>query len=76
LPRRHHGSLRKQLNALASLIQIIEINAGGIGLDTAELPRKIKAARYVAAHPGEVCPAKWKEGDKTLKPSPDLVGKI
>ncbi len=57
-------------------IQIIEINAGGIGRDAAELLRKIKAAQYVAAHPGEVCPAKWKEGDATLAPSLDLVGKI
>ncbi len=57
-------------------IQIIEINAGGIGRDAAELLRKVKAAQYVAAHPGEVCPAKWKEGDKTLAPSLDLVGKI
>ena len=38
--------------------------------------RKVKAAQYVAAHPGEVCPAKWKEGEKTLAPSLDLVGKI
>jgi peroxiredoxin (alkyl hydroperoxide reductase subunit C) len=30
----------------------------------------------VAAHPGEVCPAKWSEGALTLKPSLDLVGKI
>jgi peroxiredoxin (alkyl hydroperoxide reductase subunit C) len=30
----------------------------------------------VAAHPGEVCPAKWKEGAKTLAPSLELVGKI
>jgi len=57
-------------------IQIVEINAGGIGRDAAELLRKIKAAQYVASHPGEVCPAKWKEGDKTLSPSLDLVGKI
>jgi len=57
-------------------IQIIEVNAGGIGRDASELLRKIKAAQYVAAHPGEVCPAKWKEGDKTLAPSLDLVGKI
>ena len=57
-------------------IQIIEINAGGIGRDASELLRKLKAAQYVAAHPGEVCPAKWKEGDKTLAPSLDLVGKI
>ena len=57
-------------------IQIIEITAGGIGRDAAELLRKLKAAQYVAAHPGEVCPAKWKEGEKTLAPSLDLVGKI
>lgn len=57
-------------------IQIIEINAGDIGRNASELIRKIKAAQYVAMHPGEVCPAKWKEGDKTLAPSLDLVGKI
>lgn len=57
-------------------IQIIEINAGGIGRDAAELVRKIKAAQYIAAHPGEVCPAKWQEGEQTLAPSLDLVGKI
>ena len=57
-------------------IQIIEINAGGIGRNAAELLRKLKAAQYVAAHPGEVCPAKWKEGEATLAPSLDLVGKI
>ena len=57
-------------------IQIVEINAGGVGRDALELLRKVKAAQYVAAHPGEVCPAKWKEGEKTLKPGLDLVGKI
>jgi peroxiredoxin len=57
-------------------IQIVEITAGGIGRDAKELLRKIKAAQYVAAHPGEVCPAAWKEGAKTLAPSLDLVGKI
>lgn len=57
-------------------IQIIEINAGGIGRDAKELLRKVAAAQYVAQHPGEVCPAKWKQGDKTLAPSLDLVGKI
>ena len=57
-------------------IQVIEINAGGIGRNAEELLRKIKAAQYVAAHPGEVCPAKWKEGEETLAPSLDLVGKI
>ena len=57
-------------------IQIVEITAGGIGRDALELLRKIKAAQYVAAHPGEVCPAKWEEGEATLKPSLELVGKI
>ena len=57
-------------------IQIIEIYAGGIGLDAQALLRKVKAAQYVYAHPGEVCPAKWKEGDATLAPSIDLIGKI
>lgn len=58
------------------VIQIVEITAGGIGRDASELLRKVKAAQYVAAHPGEVCPAKWKEGEATLAPSLDLVGKI
>ncbi|HEX8779233.1 MAG TPA: alkyl hydroperoxide reductase subunit C [Rhodanobacter sp.] len=57
-------------------IQIVEITAGGIGRDAKELLRKVKAAQYVASHPGEVCPAAWKEGEKTLAPSLDLVGKI
>ena len=58
------------------VIQAVEITAEGIGRDAKELLRKVKAAQYVAAHPGEVCPAKWQEGAKTLTPSLDLVGKI
>lgn len=57
-------------------IKIVELNDGGVGRDASELLRKIKAAQYVAAHPGQVCPAKWKEGEATLAPSLDLVGKI
>jgi peroxiredoxin (alkyl hydroperoxide reductase subunit C) len=57
-------------------IKIAEIHDNGIGRDASELLRKVKAAQYVASHPGEVCPAKWQEGAKTLKPSLDLVGKI
>jgi peroxiredoxin len=58
------------------VIQSIEINAGNIGRDASILINKIKAAQYVRKNPGEVCPAKWKEGGTTLKPSLDLVGKI
>ena len=57
-------------------IKIAEIHDLGIGRDASELLRKVKAAQYVASHPGEVCPAKWQEGAETLKPSLDLVGKI
>ena len=57
-------------------IKVIEINDNGIGRDATELIRKVKADQYIAAHPNEVCPAKWKEGAETLKPSLDLVGKI
>jgi peroxiredoxin (alkyl hydroperoxide reductase subunit C) len=60
----------------AGKIQIVEITAGGVGRSATELLRKVKAAQYVASHPGEVCPAKWEEGEKTLAPSLDLVGKI
>jgi peroxiredoxin (alkyl hydroperoxide reductase subunit C) len=41
-----------------------------------ETLRKLKAAQYTASHPGEVCPAKWNEGAKTISPSLELVGKI
>lgn len=58
------------------VIQAVEITAGGIGRDASTLVNKIKAAQYVRNNPGEVCPAKWKEGSTTLKPSLDLVGKI
>jgi len=57
-------------------IKLCEIHDNGIGRDAGELLRKVKAAQYVASHPGEVCPAKWKEGERTLKPSLDLVGRI
>lgn len=58
------------------VIQLIEITSEGVGRNAVELLRKVKAAQYIAAHPGEVCPAKWEEGDDTLAPSLDLVGKI
>lgn len=58
------------------VIQAMEITAEGIGRNAEDLLRKVKAAQYVRNHPGEVCPAKWNEGEATLAPSLDLVGKI
>ena len=53
-----------------------EVNSDGVGRDAADLLRKAKAAKFVYENPGLVCPAKWQEGEETLKPGLDLVGKI
>jgi peroxiredoxin len=58
------------------LVKIAEVHDNGIGRNAEELVRKVQAAQFVASHPGEVCPAKWKPGASTLKPGLDLVGKI
>ena len=58
------------------VIKTMEVHSNEIARDVKETLRKLKAAQYTAAHPGEVCPAKWNEGAKTIAPSLDLVGKI
>lgn len=57
-------------------IQAYEVHANNIGRSPKELLRKLQAAKFVREHGGEVCPVNWKPGDKTLKPSTELVGKI
>jgi peroxiredoxin (alkyl hydroperoxide reductase subunit C) len=58
------------------IIKVSEVHDLGIGRSAKDMVRKVKAAQYVANHDGEVCPAAWEEGEKTLTPSLDLVGKI
>ncbi len=58
------------------VIKLCEVHDNGIGRDASELLRKVRAAQYVAANPGQVCPAKWTPGAETLTPSLELVGKI
>ena len=58
------------------VVKTAEILDNAIARDVTETLRKLKAAQYVAKHPGQVCPAKWNEGAETLTPSLDLVGKI
>ncbi len=58
------------------VIKTMEVHDNAIARDVTETVRKLKAAKYVAEHPNEVCPAKWNEGAQTIKPSLDLVGKI
>lgn len=51
-----------------------EVNSNNVGRNADELVRKVKAFIYVSLHPEQVCPAKWKEGDKTITPGPNAVG--
>ena len=57
-------------------LKAFEIHDNSIGRNADELIRKIQAAQFVREHGGEVCPANWKPGSKTLKPGLELVGKI
>lgn len=54
-----------------------EINYYNLGRNIEETLRKVNANIHLAASPAEACPAQWKNvGDKTLKPSAKIVGKI
>lgn len=58
------------------ILKAFEVHDNSIGRSSEELIRKIQAVQFVREHGGEVCPANWKPGGKTLKPGLDLVGKI
>ena len=51
-----------------------EVIAGNVGRNADELFRRVQASQFVASHDDQVCPAKWRPGAETLKPSLDLVG--
>jgi len=54
-----------------------EVNFYNLGRNIEELMRKFKANLHMSRKPAEVCPSKWKdEGDQTLVPSEELVGKV
>ena len=54
-----------------------EVNYFNLGRNVEELMRKFKANLHLSKYTAEGCPAKWKdEGDKTLKPSAKLVGRV
>jgi len=54
-----------------------EVNFYNMGRNIDELMRKFKANIYLSKKQTEGCPSKWKdEGDKTLKPSAKLVGRV
>ena len=54
-----------------------EVNFLNLGRNIDELYRKFKANIYLTKNPKEGCPSKWQdEGDKTLKPGPEMVGRV
>jgi peroxiredoxin len=58
------------------ILKACEIHDNNIGRSVRELLRKVQAAKFVRESKGEVCPASWEPGKKTLKPGLGLVGKI
>ena len=59
------------------VIQAMEVLTPPVGRKLAETIRQIQAYQHVRETKGkEVCPAGWEPGKTTLKPGPDLVGKV
>ena len=57
------------------VIQAMEVLTPSVGRNVAELIRQVKAFQHVRAT-GEVMPSGWQPGKATLKPGPNLVGKV
>lgn len=59
------------------VLRTMEIHDNSVGRRASETLRKVKACQFVEKNQGKVCPASWEdEGDDTLEPGLDLVGKI
>lgn len=59
------------------VIQAMEILTPPVGRNVSELIRQIQAFQLVRKSKGsEATPSGWKPGKPTLKPGPDLVGKV
>jgi len=58
------------------VLKAFEVHDNSIGRSVAELLRKLQAAIFVSKNKGQVCPASWRPGGKTLRPGLDLIGKI
>jgi len=58
------------------IIKAFEFHDNDIGRSSEELIRKLEAAKFVSENIGNVCPMNWKPGNKTLKPSTELIGKL
>ena len=59
------------------VIQAIEILTPPVGRNVSELFRQVQAFQLVRKSKGsEATPSGWQPGKPTLKPGPDLVGKV
>jgi peroxiredoxin (alkyl hydroperoxide reductase subunit C) len=59
------------------VVQAIEIVTPPVGRNVQELIRQIQAFQHVRKSKGtEATPSGWQPGRPTLKPGPDLVGKV
>ena len=68
----------QQVNAFCmpgGKIVVYEVNAGNVGRNAEELLRRLHACQFVYEHGNNVCPAKWKLGEKTIQTSIENVGK-
>jgi alkyl hydroperoxide reductase subunit AhpC len=57
------------------VIRAMEVLTPEVGRNPLELLRQLKAFQHVRAT-GEVTPSGWQPGGVTLKPGPDLVGRV
>lgn len=59
------------------VVQAMEVMTPPVGRKVEEAIRQIHAFQHVRKTKGaEATPAGWEPGDQTLKPGPDLVGKV
>lgn len=56
-------------------IRAMEVMTPEVGRNVAELIRQVQAYQHVVKT-GEVMPSGWQPGRATLKPGPDLAGKV
>ena len=56
-------------------IVVYEVNSSGVGRNADELLRRLHACQFVYEHGDNVCPAKWKLGEKTIQTTIENIGK-
>lgn len=54
----------------------MEMHNNSIGRNVSEILRRLRAAKFVSEHEGQVCPVNWEPGDDTLEEGLDMVGQI